>query len=471
MNNSVNALFNRVFVIILLPLVVFAGVGFAQNSEKAAKCYNKYYLKKDFSEAHECFNSVILENDDDPIANFGLALLFSNNSYKFDYFKAFHHIRKVKEQIDKLTEAQVGQLMKLLKDISDLKREITNQYTEIEKMLYESIVANPTITNSERFVNEFPDSKYLIDVMQIRNAEGFKKVKGENSVTAYNTYIERFPDADSLPAAIKFRNKVAYQDFTESPTLEKSYDYLNRYPNSEFTGKVIQCRDSLEYENAKKINTIASYGSFIEKFPRSQQIDHACDQYILLIFSDIQKRNSVKDYQEFINKYSSSDKVQTAVFMRNIEQVNEVKKLNTVNAYNNYISLFPNYALKNKEVIDSRNKKAYEDALESSKTIDALDDFVYTYPTATEVKEALEKRDTLILNNCRTLTSAYRVMEFLRPYPRLQQSPQGISILEQAAFKDADTDGSKEAYEDFLKNYPLSPFAKKATEKMEHLKK
>jgi outer membrane protein assembly factor BamD (BamD/ComL family) len=460
--------FYKMSVLIFFQMAVLTGFCFAQASSTSIKGYSRY-LKNEFPKAQGLFKEALIENEDDVIANFGLALLYSNSSFQFDGFKAFFYIRKAKEDILKLNEVQLSELSKDVKEIPDVKGEIIKSYDAIEKKLFESITNKPTISESEKFVNEFPDSKYMVDVMQIRNNEWFNKVKEENKVVNYNTFIERFPDATALPDAIKLRNEVAYHDLALAPVLEKAYEYLNRYPDSELTGKVILLRDSLEYENTKRLNTIEAYSAFIEKYPKSRQIEKAINQYIQFEFAKAQARNSVKDYQEFINRYYSSEKGQIAVTMRDYEQINELKQKNTVSAYNNYISLFPTFALKTREVINLRNKKAYEDAMELN-TIPAIEEFVYNYPAAPQVKEAMEKRDTLIINNCRSLTSEYRVLEFLRPYPKLQKSSQAIAILEEVAFKEAEQENTKEAYEEFLKNYPLSAFTKKATEKRDRAK-
>ena len=459
---------NFMYKTILASTLVFTLTiqGFSQTS----KCY-KSWSKGEYDKAYQCSKQLLLSDETDPGANFVMALLSENNTFEdhYDLFKAFHYIRMAKSGLESLDDKQLIDLNKVMEDI---KAKINKEYGEIEQKLVDSIRSKPSVARAERFANEFFDSQFAQDIIQIRNTEFFKVVKKIDSVVNYNNFIERFPRATDIPEAIELRDKAAYRDLIANLTLKSTYDYLNRYPNSKLSGRVIEIRDSIEYQNAVNQNTSDALLSFIKKFPDSKELDNTTNLYIQRKYEDAQRRNSIGDYQEFINKYyNNSNFGPGAVKQRENLYFDQVKSINTVVEYNKFISLFP-VSLRIREVINLRNQKAFEDA-KTNPSIETLEEFIYKYPSAPQVENALVIRDSLILQHCSSLISSDLFDKFMYFYPVLASKQKASEIREKLAFQDAEKENSIDAYNDFLKDYPqvTSPYRAKAQKALEKLTK
>ena len=450
----------------LLILVLIVAGAFNIQAQTSVKGYSRLQ-KNEYDKAYDYFREALLENDMDIVGNYGMALLFSNNTFaKYNCFKAFSYIRSAQDNLKKANDRDLADLNKAVPDIKD---KISKDYGEIEQKLFNIIKGNVSIADAEKFVNEFPDSKYLQEVIQIRNKEIFDEVRKTDIVASYDNFIERFPQATEIPDAIRLRDQKAYQDLVKSQNkLPGTYDYLQHYPKSELIERVMAMRDSLEFLKAVELNTAESYSAFIQLFPKSRQIDKAIRSNIQKHYEKAQGRNSIKDYQDFLNRYLYSEQGEGALTLRDNLQFEEIKETNTVDSYNKYITWAPN-STKKKEALTLRDKKAFSDAMEV-KTIEALEDFIYKYPAASQMKEAATMRDTLVLKQCAMLTSPSLFNTYMKPYPTLAQTPKAQEIIEKLTLKEAEiSPNQKEGYINFIEKYPASPLKKVAEERLKKL--
>ena len=162
--------------LLILSVLMLGIIVHAQVTSSASKGYSKYQ-KQDYGDAFDAYKKALLDNDYDIVANYGMALLYSNNTFKkegekYNYYKAFKYIRIANTGAQKLNDAEVVAYDKI---IPGFKNQVWQDYNIIEKKLVDSITVSPTIENAERFVNEFPESKFLQDVLRIRNQQEFAK--------------------------------------------------------------------------------------------------------------------------------------------------------------------------------------------------------------------------------------------------------------------------------------------------------
>lgn len=430
-------------------------------SKSAEKGYDRYD-KKEYKEAWTYFRDALMVNEADILANYGMALLYSNSSFQLDYFKAFHSIRKTKDDLKNLKDGDIADLNKL---IPDVRGTVAKEWEVIERKLVETLNEKPNTDNLKRFVVEFPDSRSWKDMFRKLNHEYFvTKIRESKKVTVYNQFIEQFQDAEDLQEAILLRNLTAYNDLRSALKLESVYDYLNRYPNSEQLGEVMLLRDSMEFEKTVKVGTIAAYMDFIKHYPNARQIEKAINNYIQLDWDEAQSK-SEKEIQDFIYRYYSSDQGQIALQFRDNYMFEKAKTTNTVDAYDKFITYFQRNTQNLSEAIKLRNQKAFENA-KGFNTTDALDDFIYKYPFAAQVKEASELRDTIVIKQCETLRSLERYDELMKAYPILNKSLKAYKIREKLAFFEAKARGTVEDYTIYLQEYPslTNPYRKQAIE-------
>ena len=292
----------RKFVLTWLLLALASPVVLAQTSYKGYKSYQK----PDYPKAYDYFREALLENELDVVANYGMGLLLANNSFRnpCDFMQAFRFIRTARSAMGMLTGQQDAELKK---NIADIATVITRDYDEIELKLVSEIRGKPAkerMNAAAQFVNEFPDSKFLMEMIQIRNQEVFDVVRKTDQVADYNNFIERYPDAKEVPDAVRLRNNAAYRDLIRTPELKKVYFYLARYPESEQTDRVVDLRDSLEFIQARNENTPESYNAFIRAFPGRSRLAKP----LLRTFRNPMKRHR-NEIPAKITRISSTDTI------------------------------------------------------------------------------------------------------------------------------------------------------------------
>jgi hypothetical protein len=436
---------------------------------QSVKPYYKYE-KGDYEDAEEGFRKVLNEFPEDVIANMGLGLLCSNNSIltfptlkeKYDLFQAFRYIRKSKKGIDKLTDGELMVMDKMVKTIPDMKDKVYKEYDKIEFKLYNHVMSQKNRDSADIFINEFPDSKYFKQVLQIRNNSFFDQVKNTNDVKALNDFIERCPDADSIPTAIRLRNLAAYNAMlinlsNKTRSLEAVYDYLNRYPNSKQYQLVIDLRDKLESENAKQEGTFDAYSYFMEKFPKALQASVLKDKYIELSYYNARKKNTLVSYTEFLDRFPLAKPYSTAVRTNRDSLCFSIFSI-SVDSLNKFITYFP--ASKFLEsAIRLRNEKAFENSKKENE-ITAFEQFIYRYPAAIQINEALAIRDSIVLDQVKFLSSEKDFNDFLSHYPYLINRPKTQEILEDVLYKEAKKLDDYEYYFEFINRCPRSKYNK-----------
>jgi outer membrane protein assembly factor BamD (BamD/ComL family) len=452
-----------------LTLLVFMFIfSFKATAQDAVKGYARYQ-KNEYDKAFEYYRDALMENENDIVANYGMSLLYSNNTFtaKYNNFTAFRYIRAARENLGKANDKE---LIDLNKSIEGIRDKVDKDYAEIEQKLFNQIKTSGSTDEAVRFIAEFPDSKFIKDVVLIRNKGSFEKIRKTNdslTVIDCNAFIEHFPGAVEIPEAVRLRAQAAYMILIRKPELKRVYDYLSRYPTSEALEKVVDMRDSLEYAKAQAENTPDAFAGYIKYFPKSKMTPKAINMVIQKAYERAQERNSNKDYQDFINRYYPSDQADGAITLRDDLQFEEIKQTNTVDSYNTFITWSPNNRNK-KEAIQLRNAKAYAEA-SALNSISAFEDFIYNYPAAVQVKDAAVMRDTLLLRQCLQLTSIDRFGDLMKPYPKLSNSPRAKEIIEKLEFKEAELRGTKEDYIEFIEKHPNSPYKKQAEERMKKM--
>ncbi|MDD4554062.1 MAG: hypothetical protein PHP04_07675 [Bacteroidales bacterium] len=423
--------------------------------------YNKYE-KGDYIDAEEGFRKVLLEYPKDVIANLGLGMIYANNSIqlipsmidKYDIFQAFRHIRQSKKQLTILRGGEIDQLNKLIKSLPDVEIKVNQEYNRIEDKVFNSLMKSRNLDSAIIFINEFPDSRYFKQVLQVRDNMYFNKVKGTSDVNLLNDFIERCPFADSIKKAIDLRNLAAYYALTgTSRNLVAVYDYLDRYPNSRQYAMVIQIRDSLESEKAIKENTVESYAFFFRSFPNAIQTRKMMDRFIELSFHRARKENTLTGYNEFLDLFPLSKHYAQSI-RYNRDSLMFSLHSGTVDSLNKYITNFPSSRYFN-QAVKLRNKIAFENALKDY-DISALEQFIYRYPASDELQMACSMRDSLVLVQVQFLSSEKDFSELLVDYPYLINQPRTMAVLEEVLYKEAKKMDLQEYYQEFLERCPRS---------------
>jgi hypothetical protein len=436
---------------------------FGQSSKSA---YSKYEKEK-YEDAEEGFRKILNEYPADIMANFGMAQLCSNNSIlliptikdRYDFFQAFRYIRKSKKGIDKALDGEIMELNQMIKSIPDVKDKINKTYGIIEEKLYTQVMTRKNLDSVEIFINEFPDSKYYKNVLQIRYNVYFEQVKKAGDVKSFNNFIERCPDADSLEAAIHLRDLAAFDTLmaNKQRSLASVYNYLNRYPLSKKYNIVIGLRDNLESEKAQKEGTFEAYSHFLENFPKSTKAQALKEKYIELSYNDVIKQNNLESFNEFLDRFPLAKNYSKQIRSYR-DSIYFLNYSGSVDSLNLYITCFPASRFF-KAAISARDMKAFEQAKQENQ-IASYEHFIYRYPAALEINEAMAFRDSLVLEQVKYLNSEMEFSKLLSDYPYLINQPRTRAMLDEVLYREAKSLDDKEFLQDFLDRCPNSPHIK-----------
>ena len=326
----------------LLIILLFTNIVNGQSFNKGQKKIDR----QDFSGAVTVFNKILNKGLTNPIAYYGLALVYSNNlNPNKDLFAAIHNINLSKKYFLKLNDygkqkvssvlseiiinqklTQIDdELFKYIIDKNDtvLIKSFLNkcsfskhydQATQIrDEIIFSSVLEKNTIHGYESFIKKYPDAFIIKRAIELRNQLVFTQVKDTNTIKAYNEFILKYPSASEINDAVKYRNILAFEDAFNTNTIEVFEAFIKNYPMAEQKDKVLKLRDQKAFDLALSINSIAACKKFIDKYPDSELCTQANEEIAELnkwkcipgiIVGEIEYNTSEKDISKKYGEYN-----------------------------------------------------------------------------------------------------------------------------------------------------------------------
>lgn len=305
MNNTMNHIMRKIyfFSIFILLSELFT---FSQNIDRGFK----FLEKLDYEKAKKVFEELYQTENQNPAANFGLALIYSDNQSMFyNLTQAWHHCRILKSNLDKIQPDQLEIIGEYFKNTEKrpssrpVKKKIDYAIETIESHYIKYIREENNLDLANEVIEKFPDFRYYDNVVHIRNHLEFRKYEKQNTLEGYIEFLEKFPDAAQVEEAIRYRNRLAYEDACKINTVEAFNKYLINYPDAEEYNLALKKRNAIAFHNAKAINTMQSYDEFITKYPDALEVAEARQMQKQLLYDYAKRIKTLEAYNEFINKY------------------------------------------------------------------------------------------------------------------------------------------------------------------------
>jgi outer membrane protein assembly factor BamD (BamD/ComL family) len=331
--------FINISILLILPFIVFS-----QNPKKAFKKLED----KDYTEAKVIFNQILSENENDVAANYGMAVIYSQDSkVNFDLFKARNYIITANNNFDKIDPNELSKLDKYISE--DI---IQNAVKRIEAQLAEYVKSQSDIELSKKYIRQCKGSEFYNEILSFLHKQEYKKALEFNSELALKEFLENYPEAEQAGQAQEHIFNLAWKKANEKASVQSYRDFMRKYPTASQYDIALDKIREIEFKNAMSMGTDDAYNNFLEKYPDSKQADK------LLI-----------DWENRFYK--------------------QAKSIRTVSVYNKYLSKFPE-SERAEEIEDLRNKLEFERA-QKSNTQEAYAEFVKRYPNAKQINQALEK--------------------------------------------------------------------------------
>ena len=301
-HNKTGNKMQRMFILLL----VFLNLGLsAQNTRKGFKLLEK----SEYDKAYEVFTSI-LEDQPDPAASFGLALIHADDkSPRFDLINAWSYAENTTENLDEITPEAlefIGEyfINTEVRNISrPVKKKIEYAVETIEAKLIKYIREENNLEIVYAVLERFPDFKYRENVIHIRNQLEFRKYEKINTLEAYLEFLGKFPDAAQVDKAIRYRDRLAFENTSQLNTVEAFKEYLKKYPKSLEFSQATKLLYAAAFEEAKKENTIQAFDEFMKTYPDALEISDARMLQKQLLYEYAKKIQTLEAYNDFIRRY------------------------------------------------------------------------------------------------------------------------------------------------------------------------
>ncbi len=293
---------------------VFDGMDARQQSD----------IDSEFNKAKEQFLKVLSKSSDNVMANFGLSVVYSYDKYsKKDYFKAWKYFKVADEKQAQFTDDD-KEILNLYFTKVDKKRRNRplNKNMEwarniVEDKLIKFVREENNLEYANKFLKEFPNSKYNGNVVHIRNYIEYRTAEKTNTVQAFNQFLKKYPDAAQIKIAKQKRNAIAYNNALTKNSLSALKAFVTEYPNA------------IQVEDAKKLMGVFA-------------------------FNEAAKTRNIEIIEQFMRDYPNSTKMPEAKILQKQLLFEWAKSVNTIEAYNKFVALYPEGEL----YIDIFNLKA-----------------------------------------------------------------------------------------------------------------
>lgn len=289
--------------------IILMAITFAAHAQNIKRAY-KNLEKSDYEKSLEMFNEMLSEDPDNVAAHFGLAVVYSSESFgSKDYLEAWKHADIVQNNLDKISSEDEEVISEYFVNTEERRssRPVRKKIQLAIDLMLDKLIRLVREGNDldivYQVIEQFPDFRYAENVIHIRNYLEFRKVEKQNTIEAYNGFITKFPDAAQVPQAVDQRNKLAFEQAKKENTLVALNVFINQYSDSRYLHEAIRIRNNLAFEKAKRLNTIEAFEQFINDYPDAIELLTAKKIQMQLIYQRAKEVNTLEAYNEFITKY------------------------------------------------------------------------------------------------------------------------------------------------------------------------
>lgn len=315
-------------ILIFSTLLIVFQWATAQDAKKGFK-----ELKRgDFEEAEDIFAHLLRISKYNAAANFGLALLYSDSTYKdHDHFRAFEYVVTAEKYYDKMP---VG-------DLNDVKKYMNWEIIDAEKKriddaLFNYVKQQNSIELVEKYIEECSKSSHYREIFDVRVDIEYENAKQQNTAQAFELFIQKYPYAKQIDDAKLYRDKLAYEEAIKADDVDTYNKFIKQYPEHESILEIKKLRNAAAFKKAKEFNTIKAYNDFIQKYPDAQQISEAIALRDEMAFEKAKFVNTMEAYNDFLSKYPESK------YIPQIKEltITKIRELKSIEACENVMKKF-----------------------------------------------------------------------------------------------------------------------------------
>ena len=310
---------NKRFIFAIMLTAAVAFTASAQKPEKAFEDIVTAVKAKDrqpvvdenLNKARTTLEKILAKDSNNAMANLGMSIIMSYDAYsQKDYFRSWRYFKKAEAGVSTFTPDDKKVLdTYFMAQKNERRGKPIDKNMEIERRLVENklikfVREENNLQYAERFLKEFPDSKYYNNVVHIRNYIEFRTAENAGTVEAFNYFLSNYPDAAQTKIATEERNALAYKLTQEA-------------------------------------NTFAAYKNFVDNYPEAVQYEEAKKKLGILAFDEAAQKHTLDAIEQFMEQYPNSPKMPEAKLMKRQLLFEWAKSVNSLEAYNKFVSQYP----------------------------------------------------------------------------------------------------------------------------------
>jgi hypothetical protein len=246
-------------IFLLTLLICFPSV--SKDIDRAYKALQE----NDFTTAERLFNKILLDNNTDTGALFGLATVYAHPSFSHrNPHRALEYLQSAEKLFVHLREKDLIRLQKYGLTSGHIARLKTDLCTEIVQEAF----ARKSVADLETAATKFAAIPEVASrALSLRDELNFAETEKVGTHRAYQEFISAYPEARQVPEARKRYELLLYQSFSRIGTVVAYQQFLKENPDSPFRKQAEEQYQKLLYEEAVKKNTAEAFADFLRDNP------------------------------------------------------------------------------------------------------------------------------------------------------------------------------------------------------------
>lgn len=310
---------------IFLAILMSAAVAYNASAQKPEKAFDDIItavkakdrqpvVDENMNKARATLEKVLSKDSNNAMANLGMSIILSYDAYsQKDYFRSWRYFKKADAAVSTLTpddkKVLDGYFMaqKLERRGKPIDKNMEIERKLVEEKLIKYVREENNLQYAERFLKEFPDSKYYNNVVHIRNYIEFRTAENAGTVEAFNYFLGKYPDAAQAKIAAEERNALAYKLTQEANTFAAYKNFVDNYPDAIQYEEAKKKLGILAFDEAAQKHTLDAIEQFMEQYPNSPKMPEAKVMKRQLLFDWAKSVNSLEAYNKFVSQYPEGE--------------------------------------------------------------------------------------------------------------------------------------------------------------------
>ena len=192
-------------------------------------------------------------------------------------------------------------------DIAQMKK---NAEAEIERLLYEQIIATPSLDLCQDYLKRYRDGPHRQQVIVRMEPFMFDHVAKENAADGYLDYLEKYPSG-YRDKDVKLRlDALVFGELSEKEDFRSFERYLRLCPDAK--ADLVARMEPWMRAWALKVNTIEACDKYLSRYAEGQDAGQVREALAPLLFRKAQKEDWYSAYEEYIKKCPNGANVEEA---------------------------------------------------------------------------------------------------------------------------------------------------------------